>query len=310
MTNIRTGRLKCWIALFTVVLFIGITGILPSNATVADCGAVYKLSDDGSYAIITGYSFSSTSITVPSEVDGYPVKEINKYAFASYTSLTEITLPDSISVIGEGAFQNCTNLMSVTLPSGLTALPYECFSGCTMLKNITLPETLISIDDNCFEYCVKIGYLRIPSSVTEIGYDVFINCESLYLDVTENSYAAEYAARFNLNTDFKGTSQYFWLVIGIALICFAVVTAVIVTIYFAYLRRHPEKNPNNYIYKALWRCYNVAARCLKAVWELIITLITSLLWLLTKLFKKIRYGNIRSDKDIDNNTSEQNSDDE
>lgn len=283
------------IIIVTVIIMTAVILLLPTYtyASSTDDGILYELSEDESYVILTGYSYLDISFTIPSEIDGLPVKEIAAFAFASNTTLTSIIIPDSVTVIGEGAFKNCTNLVSVTLPEGLTELPYECFSYCSMLKKIILPESLISIDDYCFENCSMLGKLRIPPYVTNIGYDAFVHCESIYLVVDENEYAAQYALDFNINTQWQGTSGYFWTVIGISTLAVIIVAAIILSIYYAYLRSHPEKNPNLVVYKVIGKVYNKLAFFFKLIFGTIIKyltlLITAIIWLIEQAYKLIRY---------------------
>ena len=62
---------------------------------------------------IEGFTFSNckslTSITIPGSVTS-----IGNYAFKECTSLTSVTIPDSVTTIGEGAFYFCTNLATIT----------------------------------------------------------------------------------------------------------------------------------------------------------------------------------------------------
>ena len=55
-------------------------------------------------------------------------------------SLTSITLPTSLTSIGEYAFFHCSSLTSITLPASLTSLGYGAFSGCSNLPSITIPR--------------------------------------------------------------------------------------------------------------------------------------------------------------------------
>ncbi len=48
------------------------------------------------------------------------------------TSLASVTIPDSVTTIGNNAFRECTSLTSVTIPDSLT-MGYGVFYGCTNL---------------------------------------------------------------------------------------------------------------------------------------------------------------------------------
>jgi hypothetical protein len=125
----------------------------------------------------------------------------------------------------------------------------DCFRDCPLLDGVVLPEGLEKIDDFCFQGCTKLEDLKIPASITHIGYDVFMYCESIHLDVSENAYAAEYAQRFNVNTDFKGTSQYFFMMMGIGTVCAVIVFFILYIPLKKYFAKHPSHNPFVYIGK-------------------------------------------------------------
>jgi len=234
------------------ISFIAVTALLISCFTpvsAARSGVNYKVSEDGTYIIITGYDEQFPTLNIESEIDGLPVKEIAESAFQNNRYVYDVTIPDTVEKIGEAAFRNCQNLLSVTLPASLKELPLDCFRDCSLLDGLILPETLEKIDDFCFQGCTKLEKLKIPASVTHIGYDVFMYCESILLDVSENSYAAEYAQRFNVNTDFKGTSLYFFMMMGIGLAC---ATAGFIVLYFIFrkiFQKCPALNPFTYIGK-------------------------------------------------------------
>ena len=65
-------------------------------------------------ASITDYNGSEANLTIPSEIDGYTVTEIDRSAFKNCTSLTSVEIPETVTYIGEYSFADCTNLKSVT----------------------------------------------------------------------------------------------------------------------------------------------------------------------------------------------------
>ena len=64
------------------------------------------------------------------------------YAFSYCTSLTSITIPDSVTSIGEYAFLFCTGLTSVTIGNGVTSIGYAAFGNCTGLTSVTFEGTV------------------------------------------------------------------------------------------------------------------------------------------------------------------------
>ncbi len=230
--------------IFLLILFAFIATLTSVSAFAdgtADSGAAYRISDDGTYIIIEGYDDILPNIKIESEIDGLPVKEIASSAFQNLSYIYSVTIPDSVEKIGEAAFRNCINLKSVRLPSGLTEIPFECFRDCKILDSINLPTTLKKIDVRAFYGCTLLGKTKIPASVTEIGYDAFYNCESITLDCSENEYAQDYAIRFNINTDFEGTTLYFILMMLLGTVVCAAIVLIVYIIYRRFRQKRTKK---------------------------------------------------------------------
>ena len=80
------------------------------------------------------------SITIPSEANGYQVKEIGFHAFYRFSGITSITIPESVTNIQGYAFMECTGLTSITIPNGVTSIKNGIFRGCSGLTSISIPE--------------------------------------------------------------------------------------------------------------------------------------------------------------------------
>lgn len=115
-----------------------------------------------------------TAVQIP---DG--VLTIQGETFLGCVALESITLPDSITMIGERAFGNCRNLQAIQLPSGITEISWAMFSGCRSLKSIALPDSVTSIQNYAFDTCDWLTEIHIPDSVTTIGDCAFRNCWGL-----------------------------------------------------------------------------------------------------------------------------------
>ena len=156
------------------------------------CGDyTYVLLEDGG-ARITGYDGDDAELTVPDELDGYPVQEIGEDAFSFCNSLTSVILPDSLSSIGDDAFSRCSFLTSITLPDSLTSIGGNPFSGCSSLAEIDVsPDNpvFVQIDGVLYEKATKtlICYpagkagdsFAVPDGILVIGDDAFFSCEAL-----------------------------------------------------------------------------------------------------------------------------------
>ena len=104
---------------------------------------------------------------------------IGNSAFAYCSSLTSVTLPESVTSIGSSAFFDCISLTSVTLPEDVTSIGNSAFAYCSSLTSVTLPEGVTSIGNSAFAYCSSLTSVTLPEGVTSIGNDAFCQCVSL-----------------------------------------------------------------------------------------------------------------------------------
>lgn len=131
----------------------------------------YTYTVDGGKAVVSKYLGSSTSVTVPSEINGYPVGGIGAYAFVQQ-SVTSVTLPDSIEYIDTGAFAACQSLQTINIPSEIRELGQDAFFLCNKLNGVTLPEGLEKIGSGALFYVNTASgkkSITIPASVKELG---------------------------------------------------------------------------------------------------------------------------------------------
>ena len=64
--------------------------------------------------------------------------------------MTSVTIPDSVTSIGDDVFYGCTGLTSITIPDSVTNIGDLAFYNCTSLTSITIPDSVTSIGDNAF----------------------------------------------------------------------------------------------------------------------------------------------------------------
>ena len=90
-----------------------------------------------------------------------------------------VTIPNSVTAIGEYAFYWCSSLTSVTIPNSVTSIGEHAFSSCRSLTSVTIPNSVTAIGEYAFSWCISLTSVTIPNSVTSIGDYAFEKCESL-----------------------------------------------------------------------------------------------------------------------------------
>lgn len=144
---------------------------------------------NNSYARITRYSGSATSVQVPSTIGGYAVQVIGARAFQGNTVLESVELPDGLTTIYAYAFENCTSITSIHLPDSITTLGYKVFGGCSNLVSANYPVNWVNSPSgngsNSYEYgnvfsgCPKLTEIEIPEGVKVIAPHSFASLTTL-----------------------------------------------------------------------------------------------------------------------------------
>lgn len=161
--------------LLSAVLFVGCES---GEATVE-----YKLSEDGTYYIVsdvTGNTRALTEYEVPevycAEEGGQalPVTEIGGDAFFGCSRLEKVTLPDTVTRIGVRAFARCA-FTSFAIPESVVTIDFGAFGDCPYLKEITVPESVQTLGDLAFYSCTSLKKAVVKADIETLGYRVFYN---------------------------------------------------------------------------------------------------------------------------------------
>ena len=160
--------------------------------------------------IVFPLSNSSVSYTLPETVIS-----IDEGAFIENDTLAELTIPASVTSIGEHAFYNCRGIKSVSvspdnqyyssldgvlfnknktdlilypmkkettdyqIPNGVTEIRANTFESNTFLTNVEIPNTVTNIGMYAFQGCSSLVNVEMPDSVTRIERHAFWDCDSL-----------------------------------------------------------------------------------------------------------------------------------
>ena len=162
------------VMLFVVLLVFSFAGC-KSNKTKND----FEYSIEDGHAVITNYVGSNSKVTIPKEINDYPVTEIGRSAFNGNDSVTEIELPEGMLAIDYAAFRECRKLKSINLPDSIEEIDDMAFYECTSLEKITLPLNLETISEYLFYGCENLSYIYIPEGVTKIETNAFNWCYDL-----------------------------------------------------------------------------------------------------------------------------------
>ena len=182
-----------------VVIQEGVTSICPS--AFKDCINLTSVTIPASVTNIGGNAFAGTpwlkakqkesplviinhilidgtactgEITIPETVTA-----IGEYAFYSCKALTAVNLPENMTTICAGAFRNCDGLTSMTIPDSVASIGASAFAGCDNLASVKLPKGLQRLGYQLFSGCKSLASIDIPDSVTNIDYETFSDCSSL-----------------------------------------------------------------------------------------------------------------------------------
>ena len=177
--------------LFGVLLILTALIIMQLPVSEADA-ATSSASDfrmDGS--TLVKYRGSEKNVSVPNTVE-----VIGESAFEDNTNIELVVLPNSVKRIEKYAFWGCDNLDTVVLGKGLNAVEDYAFAGCKGLKQITIPSNVKSIGVQAFGDCVNLRDVSIPPETTSIHETAFDGCYQLTIHCEKGTVADTFAQKF------------------------------------------------------------------------------------------------------------------
>jgi len=162
-----------------------LTALLVALQLPVSVQAQYTYVTNSSAITITGYTGAGGALVISNSLSGLTVVGINDAVFQNLSSLTSVTIPSSITHIGQNAFAGCINLTAFTLDPGNPA--YSSLDGVLFNKDQTtllqcpgaktgsyrIPSTVTNVGNAAFQYCANLTGVIIPPSVTTIGSVAF-----------------------------------------------------------------------------------------------------------------------------------------
>ncbi len=116
----------------------------------------------------------SGTLTIPETVTA-----IGEGAFADLSGLKTIIIPGTVKEIRTNAFRNNADLEKVILQEGVEAIGEKAFQNCSKLTNIELPESLTEIGSFAFSWCSSLQEVTVPLKIEKINSNTFYICTSL-----------------------------------------------------------------------------------------------------------------------------------
>ena len=212
------SKKKCFLSAVLAVL-VSMSSLQVSAADAVAVGKLYyNLSGTTAEVAPAASGSYSGGIVIPSEIEyngvTYTVTKIAEKAFWG-SPLTSVTIPSTITAIGESAFYATNSLKSVmitdltawckidfayegnplsdsnklyinnavvknlVIPDGITTIGPYAFERGTQFTSVTIPSSVKSIGNSAFAYCYKLNTIDIPDGVTSIGSYAFLMCTSL-----------------------------------------------------------------------------------------------------------------------------------
>ncbi len=136
---------------------------------------------------ITKYKGSSSTLTIPEQIEGKSITSIGERAFAENSSITTLSLPTTVNNIGDYAFYSCSNLESVEIRSQSTSTYSQsvgvvgayAYANNPKLTTLTIPSVFTTLETSAFQGCTSLMLMSIPSAMKVIKENAFYNCGNI-----------------------------------------------------------------------------------------------------------------------------------
>ena len=206
-------KLYVCLILAAMALFVACVGTAEPEQRIDTSGQWLYVLEDGGATIIGCEVKPEGDLAIPSELDGYAVTGIGRWAFSSNRALIGVTIPASVTDIEENPFSSSAiryirvasenpvfesidgvlfdkeqkRLVSYpharegayAIPEGTLQIGESAFYRCEGLTSVTIPDSVTRIGSWAFAYCRSLTSVNIPEGVTQIGDFAFSSCTGL-----------------------------------------------------------------------------------------------------------------------------------
>lgn len=187
--------------LLALIMCLGTVSFAAGASDIKYDGAWTYIVENGTASIYFCDNTITGDVTIPSTLGGYKVTAIGDKAFNNRDTFKSVTIPDSVTTIGDEAFKSnsltsikigkgvktignnafsfCTKLTSISIPDNVTAIGEYAFYNCTGLTKVTMGKGITAIPNYAFNTCTSLKDVTIGTNVKSIGSSAFSSCYSL-----------------------------------------------------------------------------------------------------------------------------------
>lgn len=138
----------------------------------------FQINYDGESYTVTHYDGDEEDVVIPGSFLGKPVTILFDKLFAGHEEIRSVSIPDTVTDIGEFVFDGCLNLHRIDLPSSLLYLWGYTFCRCG-IEEIVLPDPVKVIPSYAFKDCKNLRKIICGSGMKKISPWAFGGCEQL-----------------------------------------------------------------------------------------------------------------------------------